>query len=309
MPDTGVVFLVNPAAGNGAAGRRWPEIARQAADAGLRGEALLSEGPGHIVELARHAAEGEVRLVVVVGGDGTVNEAVNGLLHAGTDGGEGVELALLPRGTGDDFARTFGIPTDLERALEVAVRGSVRTIDAGRARFLGWDASHQERYFANFAGAGISGAIAKRGDATSRRLGARLAYLWATVAVFARWKSVQMSVGLDDDRREGRMYEVLVANGAYAAGGMRVAPDAAPDDGLFDVVMIGDVTKAEFLTTFPKIYRGTHVGHPKVEVVRARAVSVDAAVPLPVVLDGEQPGTTPATFEVLPSALRLRVPG
>ena len=118
-----------------------------------------------------------------------------------------------------------------------------------------------------------------------------------------------MKVGLEDDRREGPMYEVLVANGAYAAGGMRVAPDAVPDDGLFDVVMIGDVTKAEFLTTFPKIYRGTHVGHPKVEVVRARAVSVDAAVPLPVVLDGEQPGTTPATFEVLPSALRLRVPG
>jgi diacylglycerol kinase (ATP) len=303
-----IAFLVNPAAANGTTGRRWPEIARQAADAGLRGEALLSEGPGHIVELSRRAVEDGARLVVVVGGDGTVNEAVNGLLHGGTENVEGVELALLPRGTGDDFARTFGIPTDLERALEVAASGSVRSIDAGRARFLDWDTSHAERYFANFAGAGISGAIARRGEATSRRLGARLAYLWATVAVFARWKSVQMTVELDNDRRQGRMYEVLVANGAYAAGGMRVAPEAAPDDELFDIVMIGDVTKAEFLTTFPKIYRGTHVGHPKVEVVRARTASIDAAVPLPVVLDGEQPGTTPATFEVLPGALRLRVP-
>jgi diacylglycerol kinase (ATP) len=304
--DAEVVFLVNPAAGNGSTGRRWPEIARQAADAGLRGEPLLSERPGHVSELARRSAAEGVRLVVVVGGDGTVNEAVNGLLHAGA---EGVELALLPRGTGDDFARTFGIPTNLERALQVAALGSSRPIDAGRARFLGWDSSHDVRYFANFAGAGISGAIARRGEATSRRMGARLAYLWATVAVFARWKSVQMRVDLDGDRREGPMYEVLVANGAYAAGGMRVAPEAAPDDELLDVVMIGDVTKAEFLTTFPKIYRGTHIGHPKVEVVRARAVSVDAAVPLPVVLDGEQPGTTPATFEILPGALRLRVPG
>lgn len=306
MPGAETAFVVNPASGNGSTARKWPEIARRAADAGLRGETLFSERPGHSVELARRAVEEGARLIVVVGGDGTVNEAVNGLLHAGA---EGVELALLPRGTGDDFARTFRIPTDLDRALEVAATGRARTIDAGRARYLGWDASQVERYFANFAGAGISGAIARRGEATSRRLGARLAYLWATVAVFARWKSVQMSVELDDDRREGRMFEVLLGNGAYAAGGMRVAPDAAPDDELLDVVMIGDVTKAEFLTTFPKIYRGTHVGHPKVEVVRARRASVDAPLPLPVVLDGEQPGTTPATFEIVPGALRLRVPG
>jgi diacylglycerol kinase (ATP) len=104
------------------------------------------------------------------------------------------------------------------------------------------------------------------------------------------------------------MYEVLVANGVYAAGGMRVAPDAAPDDELLEVVIIGDVTKVEFMTTFPKIYRGTHIGHPKVEVIRTRSVSVEAATPLPVVLDGEQPGTTPARFDVVPGAIRLRVP-
>jgi diacylglycerol kinase (ATP) len=304
--ERGVVLLVNPASANGSTGRRWPEIARLAADAGLRGETLLSEGPGDIVELARQAAEDEARLVVVIGGDGTVNEAVNGLLRAEA---QSVELALLPRGTGDDFARTFGIPTKLERALEVAASGTARAIDVGRAHFLGLDGSETERYFANFAGAGISGAIARRGEVTSKRLGVRLAYLWATVAVFARWKSVQMSIELDDDRREGLMYEVLIANGVYAAGGMRVAPDAAPDDQLLDVVMIGDVTKPEFVTTFPKIYRGTHVRHPKVEVLRTRRASVEAAVPLPVVLDGEQPGTTPAWFDIVPAAIRLRVPG
>jgi diacylglycerol kinase (ATP) len=99
-----------------------------------------------------------------------------------------------------------------------------------------------------------------------------------------------------------------VTNGVYAAGGMKVAPDAAPDDGLFDVVTMGDFTKAEFVTTFPRIYRGTYVRHPKIEVLRAATASVEAASPLPVVLDGEQPGTTPATFTVVPGALRLRVP-
>jgi diacylglycerol kinase (ATP) len=300
-----VVFLVNPAAGNGAAGEKWAELSRQAAAAGLRGDALLSEAPGHITELTRRAvSEGAGRLVVV-GGDGTVNEAVNGLLESRS---ATPELAVVPLGTGDDFARTFRLPTRPDEAFQVAAAGAVRTIDAGRAQFQDWDGSGAERYFANFAGAGISGAIARRGAATSRRMGARAAYLWATVAVFLRWKSIRMEVELDESTRSEVLYEVLVANGAYTAGGMRVAPDAVPDDGQFDAVLIGDFTKAEFAVTFPKIYRGTHVGHRKVDVVRASVVGVSAQELLPVVLDGEQPGTTPARFEIVPAAIRLRVP-
>jgi diacylglycerol kinase (ATP) len=295
---------VNPASGNGATGRRWPELARLAEEAGLRGKALFSEREGHVAELARNAAEQGARLLVVVGGDGTVNEAVNGLQAAGAD----AELALVPCGTGDDFARSVGIPTDAGRALQAAAGEAARRIDLGRAAFVGWDGSKRERYFANFAGAGISGAIARRGAATSRRLGARAAYFWATVAVFARWKSVEISLDGGGERRSGLMYEVLAANGAYTAGGMKIAPDAVPDDGLFDLVVIGDFTKTEFVNTFPKIYRGTHVRHPKIEVLRAQRASLEAASALPVVLDGEQPGTTPVTFEIVPGALKLRVP-
>jgi diacylglycerol kinase (ATP) len=105
------------------------------------------------------------------------------------------------------------------------------------------------------------------------------------------------------------MFEVLAMNGDYAAGGMWVTPDAEPDDGQFDVLLIGDVTKADFVRTFPKIYRGKHLSHPKIEVLRGSRVRVDAAIPLPVVLDGEQPGTTPVEFEIVPHALHVRVPG
>ena len=296
---------MNPASGNGATARRWPKLARLAREVGLPGEALFSEREGHVVELARSAVEQGARLCVVVGGDGTVNEAVNGVL-AGKAGD--VELAVLPCGTGDDFARTFGLPLDPEQALSIAAEGVSRPIDVGRARFRSRDGSLEERYFANFAGAGISGAIALRGAETSRRLGARAAYFWATVAVFARWESVEIDLDAGGEERSGRMYEVLAANGVYTAGGMKIAPEAVPDDGLLDVVAIGDFTKPEFLTTFPKIYRGTHVRHPKVEVLRAATVSVESPSTLPVVLDGEQPGTTPATFESVPGALRLRVP-
>ena len=123
-----------------------------------------------------------------------------------------------------------------------------------------------------------------------------------------RWQPTEMTVEIDGDRRQALLLEALAMNGDYTAGGMWVAPDASPDDGAFDVVLIGAFSKAEFATTFPKIYRGRHVSHAKVEIVRARELRVDAPSPLPIVLDGEQPGTTPVRFELVPGALRVRVP-
>ncbi len=153
----------------------------------------------------------------------------------------------------------------------------------------------------------MSGAIARRANETSKALGGRVSFVWATVAVFSRWKSEEVRVTAGEEIREGRFFEILAMLGEYTAGGMRMAPGASVDDGLFDVVLIGDVTKADFARTFPKVYRGKHLSHPKIELVRAASVTVEAERRLPVALDGEQPGTTPVTFEVVPRALRLRV--
>lgn len=298
------VFLVNPASAGGATGRQWPQLERRAAELGLEGRALISKGPGHLTELAAEAiADGESQLVVV-GGDGTVYEIVNGVLEGSA---ENVELGVLPRGTGRDFARSLGLPTRFNEAVAVVCDGQVRTIDAGRARFMRGETS-AEAWFANFAGAGISGAIARRANASSKALGGRVSFLVSTVAAFAGWKSAAVEASVDESRRSGPMFEIVAMNGSYAAGGMRIAPDARPDDGLLDCVFFGDITKLDFLTTFPKIYSGRHLSHPKIDLVRGAAVSVDADPPLPVVLDGEQPGTTPARFEIVPGALRVRVP-
>jgi len=245
-------------------------------------------------------------VLVVVGGDGTVHEAVNGLVSAG--GAGDVELAVLPRGTGKDFVRSLRIPHDLRAAIEVARDGRARSIDVGRAEFVAWDGSAAQAYFANFAGAGISGAIARRANASSKAAGGKASFLLATVAVFAGWKSAAVRADVDGVERAGQMFEVLAMNGDYAAGGMWVTPDAEPDDGVLDVLLIGDVTKADFVRTFPKIYRGRHLSHPKIEVLRGSTVEIEADVALPIVLDGEQPGTTPARFELVPGALRVRVP-
>jgi YegS/Rv2252/BmrU family lipid kinase len=236
--------------------------------------------------------------LVAVGGDGTVNEVVQGL--AGRDG---VELAVIPRGTGWDFVRTYGIPRRLEDAVVVARDGQTKAIDLGRA-----DYRDGVSYFANIASAGMSGAIAKRTNETSKALGGKVSYAWATLTVFARWQNGEVRVRVDGEARTARMHDVVVANGRFFGGGMQICPEAEPDDGLFDVLLIGDLTKRDLLLTLPKTYRGGHLPHPKAEVLRGAVVEVDADEPLPVELDGEQPGTTPARFEIVPRALRLRVP-
>jgi diacylglycerol kinase (ATP) len=252
--------------------------------------------------MARKAVADGAGLVVAVGGDGTVNEVVQGL--AGSD----AELAIVPRGTGWDFVRTYGIPRKLEDAVAVARDGGTRRIDLGRATYRDYAGGEGVSWFANVASAGMSGAIARRTNEGSKALGGKVSYAWATLAVFAGWKATEIEVVAGGERRSGRMHDVLVANGRYLGGGMMMLPEASPDDGLFDVLLIGDLTKRDLVLTMPKTYKGKHLPHPKAEVLRAAEVTIDAPEPLPVELDGEQPGTTPVRFELVPGALSLRVP-
>lgn len=269
----------------------------------MTGDALISEEPRQLGGLAEEAVRTGAQLLVVVGGDGSVNEVVNGIA-----GADDVEIAVIPRGTGWDFARSLGIPRDLDAAVGTALAGEVREIDLGLVSYRTWAGAKDRAHFANVGSAGISGAIAKRANETSKALGGKISYYWATLAAFARWQTGEMRVSVDDEIRDGKMIDVMVANGRYLGGGMMMLPEAEPDDGLFDVLLIGDVTKRDLLFTLPKSYRGKHLPHPRLEVLRGRVVTVDADEPLPIELDGEQPGTTPVRFEVVPRGLRVRVP-
>jgi diacylglycerol kinase (ATP) len=257
---------------------------------------VLSEFPGH---LAQAAAGAEDSLLVVIGGDGTVNEVVNGI--AGTE----AEIAVLPGGTGQDFGRTHGIPSNFDDAVRVALDGETQTIDLGRVECD----DGTSRFFANVASAGMSGAVARRANAMTKRLGGRATFFYALTREFLAWQNTRVVLELDGGvRREGPLHDVIVANGRFHGGGMKLAPDARQDDGLFDVVTIGDVTKLDFVTTAPKLYSGRYLSHPKVELLRSATVTISADEPLPVEADGETVGMTPARFVVVPSALRLRVP-
>ena len=232
-----------------------------------------------------------------------MNEVVNGIARR-----DGVELAVLARGTGWDFARSLGLPQDADAAIDVALHGTARTLDLGRVTYRAWAGSERQAWFANVGSVGMSGAIAQRANDTTKALGGKVSYVWATFAVFARWSNSEVTVTVGSETRRARMHDVVVANGPYFGGGMKICPQADPADGVFDVLLIGDLAKRDLVLTLPKTFRGRHLPHPKAELLRGAKVTVEAQAPLPLQLDGEQPGTTPARFEVVPQALRVRVP-
>ena len=303
-----VVMVVNPASDNGRTSKRWPDIARRASDVGLKPIVRLTERPGHATELTRQALEEGARLIVSIGGDGTVSEVVNGFFDGERAVAPQAELAVVCRGSGCDFIRTHQIPKNAERALAVAAGGKVRTIDVGRVEFTGHDGQPASRRFANIASAGLTGVVASAANRSSKPLGATAAFAWATVSNFVSYRNSPFHVRIDDRELDGVCNNVIVANGRYFAGGMRILPMAEPDDGLLDVLVWGDVSKADLARNLHKLYRGTHIGHPKADISRASRVEVRTDVTLPIEVDGEVPGTTPAAFGVQRGALRLRVP-
>jgi diacylglycerol kinase (ATP) len=302
------LVIVNPAARNGAVGRSWSTLEATLASLGVDPETVHTERPGHATELTRQGLRDGPRLVVAVGGDGTVNEVVNGFFEGGEAIAAEAELAIVPIGTGRDGVRTYAISGRPDRAIALIADGATRTIDLGRATYTAHGGGEESRIFLNIASCGLSGAVAERANRTSKRLGGTPAFLWATIATFAGWKNVPFRVTIDGDTRELVANNTIVANGRYFGGGMKIAADAKPDDGLLDTIVFGDVGRLDLALNMHRLYRGTILRHPKASHQLARTVSVEPARPLPIEIDGEQPGVTPVRFEVLTAALRLRVP-
>jgi len=296
-------MVVNPASANGRTAKQWPDIARQAEKRGLHVDVRLTEAQGHATELAAAAVAEGAELVLAVGGDGTVSEIANGMA-----GAQATDLAVIERGSGCDFIRTFGISKDTARALEVATTAQARPIDLGRVSYTDPDGTPVTRYFANIASAGLTGVAADRVNRGGKPLGATVAFAWAAVATFATYRNSRFVVEIDGEVIDQTCNNAIVANCRYFAGGMKILPDADPSDGLLDVLVWGDVSKVDLARNLHKLYRGTHVTHPKATIRRASRVVVTPQTPLPIEVDGEQPGMTPATFDVVPSALRLRAP-
>jgi diacylglycerol kinase (ATP) len=254
---------------------------------------------------ARDALEGGDRFLVAVGGDDLVNAVVNGMLDEHRSVMEQAVLGVVAGSAPCDFIKTFGIPPEPRRACTHLDGDGVFAVDAVRVRFLGEDGSAVERYFVNVAQAGLGGAVAARVARLPAGLGRmrRFAGFWLTVATFR-----PTHVVLRGDRRtwEGTVHDIMVANGQYAGDGYRMSPKSWPSDGYLDVmVMTGP--KSDSYTMLPKAVLGEHLPHPNIIEYRAKTLAIDSVRPLPLHADGQPLGTTPASFEVLPEAIRLKI--
>jgi YegS/Rv2252/BmrU family lipid kinase len=298
------LFVVNPAAGHGRGGARWDEVRRLAAGLWPEHEVRFTEGPGHGRELSRAAVLGGADLVVAVGGDGTLGEAVDGYLSAPEAARAAAALATFPAGSGCDFARHAGVPREPRAWAAAMAAGRRRRLDAARASFRGRDGAARSRHFLNVAALGLAGDVALGVERRGKALGGALTYLLESLRAIAAARPRLMTLVVDGRAEAPAEYHlVAAANTSSIGGGMRVAPGADAEDGLLDLLTVGPLSRPRLLRLMPKVYAGGHVGAPGVVLRRARRVEIDCDEPLPLNLDGDLEGAAPAAFEVLPKAV------
>ena len=299
-----LVVIANPRAGRGKLEARLPEIERILQEAGLDYRVVQTTYPGHAAEAARAALHGGERYLVAAGGDGTVHEVVNGMLEDGHPIAQDAVLGVVAAGSGCDFVRSFGLPGDTVQAAHHLAGDRVRLIDVGQVTYSSGPAQ-VTRYFPNIAEAGLGAAVVARASRLPGLLGPARYFcgFWLTLP---RFRPATVHVDADGHAYQWRAHNVVVANCRFYGGGMHISPKSEPDDGALDVlVMVGP--KSEAFTTLPKVYRGTHLPHRNIVELRARRVRVEPDPPFQVEADGESLGTTPATFEVIPAPIRIKL--
>jgi diacylglycerol kinase (ATP) len=283
-------IIANPRAGHGRGARAIKELQSLLKAKGIEYELFQTQYSGHATALARNLAEkGEPR-TVVFGGDGTISEVVNAAVNSE------MELGLISVGTGNDLARSLGLPYNQpEKALEVILRGQPTRID------VGWE---QERCFISTLGLGFPAIIAQEAN-KMRYLKGPTAFFIATYKAIRHLQPIPVTIALDDVTLNGNCTSILIQNTPFCGGGLLMAPAAQINDGLFDVVVVNDIGKTDLMLNFPKIYSGRHLQHPKFSLYRSRSVKIDTPMNLSKMFDGDIYGQAPVNAKVLRGALSI----
>jgi YegS/Rv2252/BmrU family lipid kinase len=308
------LIIVNPKSASGSTENRWARIAADWAAHFGAFNVDFTLHRGHGVELAKKAAEDGREFIVACGGDGTINEVANGILLSGRD----AELGVLPQGTGGDFRRTLGMPSTIRRAAEALKNGTTKRIDVGKVTYLNHESSTEERYFLNIASVGLSASIIERVKSTGNlkwlafdTLRGKASFAYSTLKEILSLEAKTIRVRFDEEEVKSLQSIVFcIANARYFGGGMKIAPDAVIDDGELNIVNIGDIGSGKIMLNGAKLYAGTHYSLDEVKHRTAKRIEVSAfgTEEIHLELDGELPGKLPAVFEVVPAALRVRVP-
>ena len=306
------LVIVNPTSASGTTGSAWPRIASDLSSQFGPFTNVFTSKRGDALNLAVQACRKGVTFIIACGGDGTISEVANGILNSGKD----VELGILPSGTGGDFRRTLEIPSQSRTAARILRTGRTRRIDVGRVSFVANNGEETTRYFLGVASCGLSTKVIERVKREgsnwlpSNWLGGRASFGASLIQTAMRSEGTRIVVKLDESHeRHLSVVNFCVANARYFGGGMKIAPSAKLVDGKFDVVSVGDLSALKIMTSAPRLYLGSHlsmseVSHTLAKKVVVRAASRDKEIALEI--DGELPGCLPATFQIVPQALRLR---
>jgi len=301
--------IVNPRAGAGAAGRKVPRVVAALRAARVDHELCLTQGPGDATALALQAIADAVDVVAIVGGDGTLNEVCQAYVGPDGEPRKGPALALVPAGTGGDFRRIYGLGRQPEPAIERLLAQAPRPLDLGVVELTSDRGELVRRAFVNIASFGVSGRIDRLVNEGPKWLGGRLAFALGTVRAMSTYRNARVKITVDDAPfYQGPVVVGAIANGRFFGGGMQVAPNADPADGLFDVVVLGDLGFGDSLALSPRFYKGKHVSHPLVHSTRGRVVEATPMDDRPVFVDtdGETPGRLPLRARIYPGALSIR---
>jgi YegS/Rv2252/BmrU family lipid kinase len=308
MSEVKTLCIVNERAGGGAMSEQFRRAEHELEDAVGPYEVAFTEARGHAMRLAREAVSQGIERLIVAGGDGTLNEVVNGLFDESGERLPGkVRVGLLAGGTGGDFRRLLRIP-DMAAALAALRADRTRRLDLGKVSCRDAEGREMTRLYINIASFGLSGLV-DRHVASLGSLPGPLAYAGATFRSLLGWQNPTVRLAVDEDfSLEAPVTLGAIANGTYFGGGMRIAPDAKPDDGLLDVTLLVGFTRLEVIGLTRTVYEGGHIYDPKVVCRRGTVVTASSEVPVMMDIDGEPIGHLPARVEVLPSALDFIVP-
>jgi diacylglycerol kinase (ATP) len=300
-----IKIILNPTAGRGYGAKAEPELRRLLAQQGVQYELVLTEAPWHAVELAREAVGDGFGMVVAAGGDGTTHEVANGLMAAAEEGRAGATLGIIPIGSGSDFAHTVGVPPDLGGACRRLAHGRLRVVDVGRVTLP--ESNGHSRYFDNTVNVGFGGVVTVEARKIKRLRGIPLYLLAVLKTVFLYHRAPLVTIAYDEQERTLPSLMICVANGPREGGGFLVAPQAQPDDGLFDLCITSEVSQLQMLGLIPYFMKGTHVGRKPVSMARARKVVIRSTDELVAHVDGEILCTDShrIEFELLPRRLKV----
>lgn len=303
-------LVVNPRSAGGQTGKRWAELSAQVnRSIGEFGHGF-TEGAMDAARIARKAVQDGYECVVAVGGDGTINEVLNGFFHEGRAINPRAALGIIPRGTGGDFRRAFGWDLELDSALARLRSEHTEPFDVGFVEYVNHEGKPEQRYFANIASFGVSAVVAHEVNTSSKALGGNLSFMWGTVKGLVKYSAPKVRIRADAGSQDPVSVTVVaVANGRYFGSGMCVAPGALTHDGLFDVTVWSGYGLNDFLFKSKGIYNGQHVTWKGTRQLQCRSFEAESENGQEVLIevDGEVPGRLPAKMTILPGAIRLKV--